>query len=445
MLRPVKHATGATTGGHPACWHCVNYVWLDWKVTTTVQQLCEEAATFLAANARRRRSAGFAWGEGDDNVSIIEERDPAQDAAELARAKAWAALRFDAGFGWIDGPRELGGRGLTAAHRQAYRTLESGYELPDQSYFTIGLGMVAPTIAAHGVPEIQRAYLGPLHRGDLIACQLFSEPGAGSDLASVSTKAVRDGAEWVITGQKVWTSNAHLADLGEIICRTDPDLPKHKGLTGFLVDMHAPGVEVRPLRQMTGGAGFNEVYLDEVRVADDHRLGDVNAGWGVALTTLSNERAAIGSGMGLGRGPGPFERLIALLRQFDADGDPGLRDELARLYGAERIAGWTLRRGAASAATGAPPGPELSILKLAGTQNLQAMSAFVSRVLGPRLVADTGEWGTFAWSKFVCGVPGGRLGGGTDEVLRNVIGERVLGLAKDPGIDARTPFRDMAR
>lgn len=411
----------------------------------SVEDFAAEALAFLEANAVKRREAGFTWGEGDDAVPIVEERTPEEDAAELARAKDWAARRYDAGFGWIDGPVDLGGRGLGAAHKQAYRSLEARFEIPDLSYFTIGLGMVAPTIAAHARPDVRAAYLPGLHRGDLVACQLFSEPGAGSDLASLSTRAVRDGEEWVVTGQKVWTSNAHLADLGEIICRTDVDLPKHKGLTGFIVDMGSPGIEVRPLRQMTGGAGFNEVYFNDVRIPDTHRLGDVNSGWEVALTTLANERAAIGSGMGLGRGPGPFERLIALTRQFGADSDATIRDELARLYTADRIAGWTLKRGMDRARSGAMPGPELSILKLAGTQNLARMSSFVARVLGPRLVADTGEWGTFAWSKFVCGVPGGRLGGGSDEVLRNVLGERILGLPKDPGLDPRTRFRDIPR
>ena len=156
--------------------------------------------------------------------------------------------------------------------------------------------MVAPTILAHATEEVKHRYLRAMHRGDMVGCQLFSEPGAGSDLAGLQTRAVRDGDEWVVNGQKVWTSFAHLADIGEIICRTDADLPKHQGLTGFLVDMHAPGVEVRPLRQMTGGASFNEVFLTDVRIPDSHRLGDVNQGWAVALTTLMNERAAIGGG-----------------------------------------------------------------------------------------------------------------------------------------------------
>ncbi|MHB8465141.1 MAG: acyl-CoA dehydrogenase family protein [Acidimicrobiales bacterium] len=428
--------SGSATGlGHVRAAYCV---------IPTLDEFQSEARAFLDAHASRSdtRERSFVWGEGDDNVSLIEEKEPGQDEAELVDAKAWAAARWDAGFGWIDGPTAYGGRGLSAQHKQAYRALESGYDLPDQSFFTIGLGMVAPTILAHATEETKRAYLRSLHRGDLLACQLFSEPGAGSDLASVATRAERDGEEWVITGQKVWTSNAHLSDIGEIICRTDPDQPKHRGLTAFVVDMRAPGIEVVPLRQMTGGAGFNEVFLTDVRVPDTHRLGDVNAGWGVALTTLLNERASLGSGMGLGRGPGPFERLMALLRHFEGEGDPLLRQAIAALYAQHRVSAWTLGRGMAP---GPLPGPELSILKLLGTKHLDDMSAFVARVLGPKLTADTGEWGTFAWGQLVCGVPGGHLGGGTDEVLRNIIGERVLGLQKEPGIDSTTPFKDLVR
>jgi acyl-CoA dehydrogenase len=177
-----------------------------------------------------------------------------------------------------------------------YNQLEVQFRVADQSCFTIGLGMVAPTILAHASPAALDLYVKQMWSAEIIGCQLFSEPGAGSDLASLTMKAVKDGDEWILTGQKVWTSGAHYSDIGEVICRTDWDLPKHKGLTGFIVDMKAPGVDIRPLKQMTGGASFNEVFFNEVRVRDDHRLGDINNGWNVALTTLMNERAAIGSG-----------------------------------------------------------------------------------------------------------------------------------------------------
>ena len=402
--------------------------------TPSLEQFLVEARAFLDANATPKPAvaAEFVWGEGDDFVGIVEEGDPETEVEQLAAARAWAATRFDAGFGWIDGPIELGGRGLGADHVRAYRSLESAYELPDQSIFTIGLGMVAPTISAHATPEVAAQYLQPLQRGDLIACQLFSEPGAGSDLAAVATRAERDGDDWIVNGQKVWTSNAHHAGLGEIICRTDPDAPKHAGMTAFLVDMAAPGVEVRPLRQMTGGAGFNEVFFSDVRIPDTHRLGEVGQGWGVAMTTLMNERASIGSGMGLGRGPGPFERIIALTREMGRQDDPVIRDRLAQLYIQHKVIGYTGKRALAAVKAGKLPGPEMSILKLAGTLQLLDTAEFAAQVLGPKLCADTGEWGTFAWTKLVCGAPGGRLGGGTDEILRNIIGERVLGLPREP-------------
>ena len=391
------------------------------------------ALAFLDAHATPKVADGpFEWGVGDDFVGIVEEPDPETEALAIAAAKEWAATRWNAGFGWLTGPVDQGGAGLTGEHLRIYRGLESGYEVADQSIFMIALGIVGPTIAAHARPEIAAQYLAPIHRGELICCQLFSEPEAGSDLANVQARAVRDGDDWLITGQKVWTSNAQHAQIGEIICRHDPDAPKHAGLTAFLVDMTAPGVEVRPLRQMTGGAGFNEVFFTEVRVPDSHRLGEVGEGWKVATTTLMNERSSIGSGMGLGRGPGPFERLIELTRVMGKADDPIVRDKLMKLYIGNRVASYTGKRGAAAIKAGRLPGPELSVLKLANTLNLLATADYAAEVLGPKLCADTGEWGTFAWTKLVGSAPGGRLGGGTDEIQRNIIGERVLGLPREP-------------
>jgi alkylation response protein AidB-like acyl-CoA dehydrogenase len=292
--------------------------------------------------------------------------------------------------------------------------------------------MVAPTILAHATEETKQRYLRSLYRGDIVACQLFSEPAAGSDLASVQTKAERDGDEWRVTGQKVWTSVAQFADIGEIICRTDPSLPKHRGLTGFVVDMHAPGVEVRPLRQMTGGSTFNEVFFTDVRVPDDHRLGEVNQGWTVALTTLMNERAAIGGGgAGVGGILGP-SRVIDLLQHFGTSQDPVVRQLLADVYINGKVASYTSQRAMAKIKAGQLPGPEMSVAKLSLTNNMSRMAELVSLALGPRLIADTGEWGTYAWSELVLGVPGMKVAGGTDEVMKNIIGERVLGLPKEP-------------
>ena len=409
-----------------------------------IEEFQTEVTSFLKANAEEKPAEErFVWGRGSDKVSMFEERDQAAEQAALAAAKSWRATRFDAGLGWITGPDEYGGRQLSAAHQRAYDHLESLYDVPNQSFFLIGLGMVAPTILAHGTPAAKAAYLRALYRGDIVACQLFSEPGAGSDLASLQTRAERDGEEWVLSGQKVWTSGAQYSDIGEIIARTDPDLPKHQGLTGFIVDMRAPGVEVRPLRQMTGGASFNEVFFNEVRIPDDDRLGDVNNGWAVALTTLMNERAAIGAGAGSGGGVGLVVRAIEMTRAFGLDDDPLVRQALADLVIRARVNGYTNQRALDRIRSGQTPGPELSIAKLASTQLSMRVSDFVSRVVGPKLVVDTGEWGTYAWAQLVMGIPGLRIAGGSDEVMRNIVGERVLGLPKEPGIDTTSPFRDL--
>ncbi|MEY2969532.1 MAG: hypothetical protein RIQ64_2159 [Actinomycetota bacterium] len=407
------------------------------------EEFTAAATKFLDANLDRKEAEKtFVWGEGSDKVNVFEERTRQQELEMLEESKAWRRKKFDAGFGWITGPTEYGGAGLTPAHERIFNRLESEYKVPNQGFFQIGLGMVAPTILAHASATAKDAYLKKMWRADIVGCQLFSEPGAGSDLASLQTKAIRDGDEWIITGQKVWTSGAHYSDIGEIICRTDADQPKHKGLTGFIVDMKAPGVEIRPLRQMTGGASFNEVFFTEVRVRDDHRLGDVNNGWNVALTTLMNERAAIGGG---GGGADPLTRVYAMVRHYGLDRDPIVRDKLADLYTRYRVASYNNQRAMAKIRAGQTPGPEMSTAKMALTDNQLRLCAFLSEVLGPKIVVDTGEWGTYAWNQLILGTPGLRIAGGSDEVMRNIVGERVLGLPKEPGIDSKSPFRDLAK
>ena len=409
----------------------------------TLEQFQADALAFLEANAPRKEAEKkFVWGEGADKVTMFEEKDRQSEKLDVAKACAWRRKKFDAGFGYIFGPAQYGGRGLPVAYSRAYDALESKYEIPSQSCFTIGLGMVAPTIVDHGSDIARDLYVHKMYRGDIVGCQLFSEPGAGSDLANLSTKAERDGDEWIITGQKVWTSGAHYSDIGEIIARTDFDMPKHKGLTGFIVDMHAPGVEIRPLRQMTGGASFNEVFFTEVRVRDDHRLGDVNNGWNVALTTLMNERAAIGAG---GGGGGFFTRVIEMVKFYELDKDPDVRDELAKIIIHNKVAGYNNQRAMDKIKSGQMPGPEMSMAKLAGTANMMRLGDFVSMVLGPKLIADSGEWGTYAWNQLILGTPGGRIAGGSDEVMRNIVAERVLGMPKDPGIDSKSAFKDLKK
>jgi len=409
----------------------------------TLEQFQADALAFLEANAPRKEAEKkFVWGEGADKVAMFEEKDRQSEKLDVAEACAWRRKKFDAGFGYVFGSEQYGGRGLPVAYSRAYDALEAKYEIPNQSCFTIGLGMVAPTIVDHGSDIARELYVHKMYRGDIVGCQLFSEPGAGSDLANLSTKAERDGDEWIITGQKVWTSGAHYSDIGEIIARTDFDMPKHKGLTGFIVDMHAPGVEIRPLRQMTGGASFNEVFFTEVRVRDDHRLGDINNGWNVALTTLMNERAAIGAG---GGGGGMFTRVIEMVKFYELDKDPVVRDELAKIIIHNKVAGYNNQRAMDKIKSGQMPGPEMSMAKLAGTANMMRLGDFVSMVLGPKLIADSGEWGTYAWNQLILGTPGGRIAGGSDEVMRNIVAERVLGMPKDPGIDSKSAFKDLKK
>jgi acyl-CoA dehydrogenase len=380
-------------------------------------------------------------------VAYFSVDPPEAEEQKLDAARGWQRIRYENGFGWISGPPEYGGRGLAPLHELLYDAIESEYEVPDTGTLSvIGLGMIGPTILAHGQPASKDRYLPAMYRGDVIACQLFSEPAAGSDLASLQTRAVPGDGGWVLDGQKVWTSVAQHSQIGMALCRTDPDAPKHQGITAFLVDMGAPGVEVRPLRQMTGGADFNEVFLTGVRVPDDHRLGEVNDGWRVARTTLMNERATVGSeGSGPAAGVLSPERLSALMRATWTWDDRALRRDLSELLTDVMATGFLNARAARRMQAGVAPGPEMSVAKLMYAQNLTRAAHFVSHLLGPRIIADTGEWGTYAWAELLLATPALRILGGTEEIMKNILAERVLGLPKEPGIDTRSPFRDLPR
>ena len=398
----------------------------------TLEEFLEEADAWLAARYPRAADATdhrFVWGEGDDEVRVFQEPDPEQEADALPAIRRWRQDLWDQGYGWIAGPPEYGGAGLPGGYARGFEQLTRRYRVPGDGALTISLGMVAPTILRHGSEQQKEQWLPRLYRGEQIACQLFSEPDAGSDLASVRTQAVRDGDGWRISGQKVWTSGAHLADVGEIICRT-ADQPRHRNLTAFLMDMHANGVTVRPLRQMTGGASFNEVFLDDVLVPDSRRLDAEGNGWKVALTTLGHERGAMGHSAFGGAGILSTERLIGLVQAMGKQDDPVIRDEFGELLSHLRAARYTQQVMAAQARAGEAPGPEIALNKIALSNNMKRLAEFVAAVLGPALVADTGAWGTYAWTSVVLGAPGYRLGGGTDEVLKNAIAQRVLGLPR---------------
>jgi acyl-CoA dehydrogenase len=391
----------------------------------------KEALAFLSEHAEPLPPAQITWGQGSDVVGNRSELSSDEEKRMLTEARAWRACEYDNGFGWITGPAQHGGRDLPVEYERQYRELRARFAVGSPRPFVISLGMVAPTLLVHGTEPVKEAYLRKLYRGELIGCQLFSEPGAGSDLAAVSTRAVRDGDEWVVNGQKVWTSGAHYADIGELLCRSNPGAPKHEGLTAFVVDMRAPGVEVRPLRTMTGGAPFNEVFFNDVRIPDSHRLGDVDGGWRVAITTLMGERA-------LGATPGVFgieqalEMLLLLVKHLGVDGDQVVRQAVATAYSGVKTVEYNGLRTDAKRRSGAPPGPEASIFKLSNTEVGRKIAAAAELALGARLVADTGEWGTYSWARYVLNVPGSRIAAGTDEVMRNILGERVLGLPKEP-------------
>jgi acyl-CoA dehydrogenase len=398
-----------------------------------MDEFTRQAREFLDARAARKRKADFRWGEGDDSVAYFSADPPEVEEQKLTAARDWQRTRYENGFGWISGPPEYGGRGLTPVHELVYDGIESGYDVPDTGALSVvGLGMIGPTILAHGQQPVKDRYLPAMYRGDVIACQLFSEPEAGSDLASVRTRAVSRGDHWVLDGQKVWTSVAQHSQIGMALCRTDPDAPKHKGITAFVVDISAPGVDVRPLRQMTGGADFNEVFLSGVRVPDDHRLGEVNGGWRVALTTLMNERATVGSEGGPVAHALTPERLAALMRATWTWDDRALRRDLSELLADVMATGHLNARAFRRMRAGVPPGPEMSVAKLMYAQNLTRAAHFVSRVLGPRIIADTGEWGTYAWAELLLATPALRILGGTEEIMKNILAERVLGLPKEP-------------
>src|SRR4051794_14283115 len=407
----------------------------------------DSVRTFLDANAQlRSHRQDVDWGSGDDRFAYFSADPPDVAAEKVEEGRSWQRRRHEAGFGWITGPPEFGGAGLTSVHQLAYDVIEAEYDVPDTGVLSvIGLGMIGPTILTHGTPELRQRYLPAMYRGDVIACQLFSEPGAGSDLAAVETRAVPDGDTWVLNGQKVWTSIAQHAQIGMALCRTNPDKPKHKGITAFLVDLSTPGVDVRPLRQMSGGAEFNEVFLTDVVVPDHHRLGSVDDGWRVALTTLMNERATVGGGHSPVADALSLPFLVGLLKANGRLQDKALRRELAELYASQTATEYLNRQAQRRLESGEHPGPEASVSKLMYAQNLTRGAHFAADVVGPRLVADTGQWGAFSWGELLLSVPALRILGGTEEIMKNILAERVLGLPKEPGVDPNTPFRELRR
>jgi alkylation response protein AidB-like acyl-CoA dehydrogenase len=399
----------------------------DVPVRESADQFRARARAWLEANAPRRSRAG-----GGDEVG---------SGAGLAGQRAFQAQLYDAGFAGLTWPVEYGGQGLTNAEQIAFSQEARNFSLPVGA-FVIGLGMPGPTLLECGSEEQKQRYLRPMLRGEEIWCQLFSEPGAGSDVASLQTSAVLDGDTWVLNGQKVWTSGAQYSDFGAVLARTDPAQPKHRGISMFIVDMHAPGVTVRPLRVATGSAPFNEVFFDNVRLGADALIGERNRGWDAAVVMLRSERLTIGT-LTAGRdNPLGFSKLRELAGRLDRLGDPAIRRRLAELYARQSAAGLFGRMLREEAMSGRMPGARGSVAKLAGAEVGTFSADVAADVLGDAVAGyDTPELAAVLTA--IVAVPGGAIAGGTNEIQRNIIGERVLGLAKDPGVDRQTPFNQL--
>ncbi len=402
---------------------------MDFNDTPEEAAYRAEARAWLETNAPPRTGA---HDTGLDDPSNMED------------CKAWQRRKADAGYACITWPKEWGGGGGAAWQSVIFGQEEARFETPGNP-FQIGLGMCVPTVMTSGNEVDKARFVRPAARGDEIWCQLFSEPAAGSDVAAARTRAVREGEYWVINGQKVWTSGAHFSDFGLLLARTDPDVPKHKGLTMFWIDMKAPGVEVRPIHQMSGASNFNEVYFTDLRIRDSQRVGAIGDGWRTSLVTLMNERLAIGGGGGAGH-----RTVLRLAQDIQTLTGAGIKDNALR----EKIADWfvqteglkyTRYRTMTALSRGQTPGPESSIGKVVSAQLMQDMAATAMDledqfgiISDPAAAPLAGAFQTALMS-----APGLRIAGGTDEILRNIIAERVLGLPQDVRLDKNVAFKDI--
>ena len=404
---------------------------MDFNDTPEEAAYRAKAHAWLEANAPRDRTGGG---------------DPLDDSGPLGPAKAWQKKKADAGYACITWPKEWGGPGGTAWQSQVFAQEEAKFPNPGNP-FQIGLGMCVPTIMTSGNEVDKQRFVGPALRGEEIWCQLFSEPSGGSDVAASRTRAVRatDGSgDWIINGQKVWTSGAQFSDFGILITRTDPDVPKHKGLTMFWVDMKDPAIDVRPIHQMSGGSGFNEVYFTDLRVKDSQRVGAVGDGWRVSLVTLMNERNAIGGATSY------HTQVMQLARSLATLTGQGIRDAALR----EKIADWyvqaeglkyTRMRTQTALSRGQTPGPEASIGKVISAPLMQDVANTALELEDQfGIIADPSLAPLSSmFQSTLMSAPGMRIAGGTDEILRNIIAERVLGLPQDVRLDKDVAFKDI--
>jgi len=357
------------------------------------------------------------------------------EIAMIPVAKQWRAAKFDAGLGWLTGPLKYGGANLSMKFEQRAIEVELANGVPNEDLFLFGMEGVAPVVLKHGSEEIREQLLPRIFRGDWVVCQLYSEPDAGSDLASLSTRATRSGDGWLVSGQKVWSSNAHLSDVGVLLCRTGSAAERHRGITTFIVDMNSPGIEVRPIRQMDGSTRFNEVFLTNVRVPDGRRLGEVAEGWGVAMSVQANARGRMSLNRRRGQHGGmtaatTAERLAEMIRRVGSEGDMGLRQSWARVFINYWLLEPTAERVIAQASTPGAESAAHAMSKLGLANAYSAAAELIFSTLGLRITADTGSPDSFDWLPYVLQEPGYHIGGGTDQILRNVIAERGLGLPR---------------
>jgi alkylation response protein AidB-like acyl-CoA dehydrogenase len=408
---------------------------MDFEDSSEEAKFRADANAWLSAHAQPRRKRE----SSADEMSEMENG----AAAGMAASKAWQKTKAQAGYARITWPKGSGGMGGTPMQSIIFSQEEAKYDVATGAPFAIGLGMCIPTLMTYGDDAAKKRYVVPAVQGDEIWCQLFSEPAGGSDVAGLRTRAEKDGDEWVINGQKIWTTGAQFSDYGILLTRTDPNAAKHKGLTMFYIDMHAKGVEVRPIKQASGGSGFNEVFFTDLRVKDSQRLGEVGQGWQVALTTLMHERLAVGGGTGSAL---DVKELMGLARTLELEDGPAIKNASVR----ERIADWYVRsaglkyttyRTMTALSQGKQPGPEASIAKIVVASKLQDLSAFAMELegeVGALKGEDAPAHGAFqmGWMSS----PGLRIAGGTDEILRNIIAERVLGLPQDVRVDKDVPF-----
>ena len=390
-----------------------------------------KCSTWLKDNAQPKTSA-----RNDKRYGKADQKEFLKSALE------WQKKKFDAGWAMLHLPKIYGGLEASPIERIIWGQEEAKFDVP-WGVYEIGLGMAGPVMMQYATEEQKQRYLPPMAAGEEIWCQLFSEPSAGSDVAGLRSRAVQDGSDWIINGQKVWTSGAHFCDYGIIVVRHDPDVDKHAGMTFFFVDMKSPGIDIKPIKQITGGSSFNEVYFNDVRIPDSQRLGAVGDGWRVAITTLMNERLAVGDANGA-----DAKEAFKWAQKQDDHGQPLIQNRAVR----ESIADWycqasglknTKLRTMSALSRGDTPGPEASITKVVSANKLQAVGNFGidSLDMAGMLKTDDSDVHSFhdAWLGAACL----RIAGGTDEILKNIIAERVLGLPQDPRADKGVAFKDI--